>query len=229
MWNEYILVITEIVWACVCALMCYFFSQRTRGSSLTFHDLKVKMIWFLMLLCFLILYIIEYHKGSSYLEIAIWFVSSLLICFIFFMIELVIFNIIFGLFHKKHASKNIFKSLIEHFYSLRIEVVYDIYHVIDTCFVYTCLLSLGSMLIAFMTDYLIAYYHLNSDIYLLKIGPLLILMFVIIAGSLWMLSVFIMMIQLKVLSHYDMNREDYTKQKQRLKLKEKINNDKYLW
>lgn len=186
--NEYGIVLLEIL----ITIISGFISIRKinqKNDCMTWKQFGYRIILFFMLLVITIIYLIEYRFNDSILMLFGMFMGILLMSILLCLFFILLFNFIFTFFKEKnhswiHFILN-FKDILS---TTSFNRLSQINSLADASFVFLSLFTLGSMIVAFILHFFIVE---ETTIYLLEKGPLLILIFVVLAIALWIFSLFI--------------------------------------
>lgn len=210
--NEYGIVLIEIL----IAIISGFISIRKinqNNETFTWKQFGYRIILFFVLLVITIIYLIEYRLNESVFTLFGMFIGVLLVSILLCLFFILLFNFIFTFFKEKkysffHFILN-FKDILSHTSLNRLS---QINNLTDASFIFVSLFTLGSMIVAFILHFFIIE---KTTIYLLEKGPLLILIFVVLAIALWIFSLFINLVYYERIKEEDIDIN-------RIQLKKKV-------
>ena len=184
MLNEYTYIIIELILSILCLLIC---KSLINKNTYTWKTLCMKCLYFLWCILLMVLYVFEYY--SNYLIIR--YLSLFIIMLFIFILFINIMNFIFSIFmERKHKRIHFILNYVSYLSDLNIKRCYEINRILEICFHYLMLFSLGSIVLSFITSYYFDSNNIVPNIYLLEIGPHFILFFIVLALSVWCLSMF---------------------------------------
>ena len=186
--NEYGIVLTEILIAIISGCISIH-KINQKNDSFTWKQFGYRIILFFVLLVITIIYLIEYRLNESVFTLFVMFIGVLLVSILLCLFFILLFNFIFTFFKEKkysffHFILN-FKDILSHTSLNRLSQINSL---TDASFMFVSLFTLGSIIVAFILHFFIVE---EITIYLLEKGPLLILIFVVLAIALWIFSLFI--------------------------------------
>lgn len=210
--NEYGIVLIEIL----IAIISGFISIRKinqNNETFTWKQFGYRIILFFVLLVITIIYLIEYRLNESVFTLFGMFIGVLLVSILLCLFFILLFNFIFTFFKEKkysffHFILN-FKDILSYTSLNRLS---QINNLTDASFIFVSLFTLGSMIVAFILHFFIIE---KTTIYLLEKGPLLILIFVVLAIALWIFSLFINLVYYERIKEEDIDIN-------RIQLKKKV-------
>lgn len=210
--NEYGIVLIEIL----IAIISGFISIRKinqNNETFTWKQFGYRIILFFVLLVITIIYLIEYRLNESVFTLFGMFIGVLLVSILLCLFFILLFNFIFTFFKEKkysffHFILN-FKDILSYTSLNRLS---QINNLTDASFIFVSLFALGSMIVAFILHFFIIE---KTTIYLLEKGPLLILIFVVLAIALWIFSLFIHLVYYERIKEEDIDIN-------RIQLKKKV-------
>ena len=200
--NEYGIVLIEIL----IAIISGFISIRKinqNNETFTWKQFGYRIILFFVLLVITIIYLIEYRLNESVFTLFGMFIGVLLLSVLLCLFFILLFNFIFTFFKEKkysffHFILN-FKDILSHTSLNRLSQINSL---TDASFIFVSLFALGSMIVAFILHFFAIG---KTTIYLLEKGPLLILIFVVLAISLWIFSLFIHLVYYERIKEEDID------------------------
>ncbi len=225
--NEYSCILVEVFLALFSAFYCKRKSKENFQVMITWKNFENHIIEFMLLFVFAFMYIVNIDKFDSLGKILGYCLSILMMIVILFFVLAALLRFILCVFKettfiKLHFIRNLTQILTE----LDIEVLMQLNQMMSISYHFMLLFSLGSMIVIYLTDYLLQYYPVVTELHLFMIAPTLVLFFVILTSSLWMLETWMILILMKRIS----NRvsEEEKKKIQQVIIKNRIKKDQYL-
>lgn len=203
--NEYQIVLIEVLIALMSGYISIQFIFKLRMLNL--KEFGYRLIGFLVLFVFTLLYVIEYQQEHSILLLICWFNGILFASVLVFIFFVLLFNFGCSIFREQKYSRfHIIQNVVENLSSMNIKYLLQLSILVESCFIFTCLFSLGSILVTFVT-----YFFLQNtqELFLLEIGPSFILWFVVFAQGLGLFSMFITFIYVKRIKQHNFNQERF--------------------
>ena len=217
--KEYEVILIEILIVIISGLISV---QRInyKNDIFTWKQFGYRMILFFVLLVITLIYLIEYQLNKSLYVLFGMFISILLLAILLCLFFILLFNFIFSFFkEKKHTMIHLILNFKDTLSTTSFKRLSQINSLTDASFIFSSLFTLGSIIVAFILNFFTVE---ETTIYLLEKGPLLILVFVIIAVALWIFSLLINLIYYERIKNEDIDMN-------RIQLKKKVIDNTNEW